>query len=106
MVWKNGSALCLQEALALAQYPSEVPSNRFNFFFVFCLFRVASVAYGCSQARGPIGTAAAGLHHSHGNAISEPRLCPMYSLRQHWILNPLSEARDRNCVIMDTSRVC
>ena len=25
------------------------------------------MAYGCSQARGGIGTAAAGLCHSHGN---------------------------------------
>ena len=33
--------------------------------FVFCLFRFA--AYGGSQARGPIGAVAAGLHHSHSN---------------------------------------
>ena len=26
--------------------------------------------------------------------------------RQHWILNPLSKARDRTCVRMDTSQVC
>ena len=35
------------------------------FFSFFCLFfRVAPVAYGDSQARGQIGAAAAGLHHS------------------------------------------
>ena len=28
-------------------------------------------ACGSSQARGPIGAAAAGLHHSHSNAGSE-----------------------------------
>ena len=28
-----------------------------------------SMAYGSSQARGQIGVAAAGLHHSHSNAI-------------------------------------
>ena len=27
------------------------------------------------------------------------------SLRQHWILNPLSEARNQICVLMDTSQV-
>ena len=31
-------------------------------------------AYGSSQARGRIGAAAAGLHHSHSNVGSEPQL--------------------------------
>ena len=51
-------------------------------------------AYGSSQARGPIGAAAASLCHSHSNAESEPRLWPNLSSRQRQILNPLSEARD------------
>ena len=45
-------------------------------FFVFCLFRATPTAYGGSQARAPIGATAAGLHHSHSNARSEPRLQP------------------------------
>ena len=49
----------------------------FGFFLSFCLFsRAAPVAYGGSQARGPIGAAATGLHHSDSNAGSEPRLQP------------------------------
>ena len=36
--------------------------NRLIFFL--CLFRAMPVAYGVSQARGPIGAAAAGLHYS------------------------------------------
>ena len=40
------------------------------------LFRAAPVAYGGSQARGPIGAIAAGLHHSHSNSRSEPHLRP------------------------------
>ena len=39
----------------------------FGFFFFFCLFAFSSAApatYGGSQARGPIGAAAANLHHS------------------------------------------
>ena len=51
----------------------------FIFYFYFCLFafsRVASVAYGDSQARGRIGTVATSLHQSHSNAESEPRLQP------------------------------
>ena len=33
-------------------------------FFFFCIFKAAPVAYGGSQARGPIGAVATGLHHS------------------------------------------
>ena len=45
---------------------------------MFFFFRAAPAAYGGSQARGPIGTIAAGLHHSHSNSNirSEPRLQP------------------------------
>ena len=33
-------------------------------------------------------------------------VCNLYpSSQQHWILNPLSEARDQTPVLMDTSRV-
>ena len=46
------------------------------FTFVFCPFRAAPAAHGGSQARGPIGAAASGLHHSHSNSGSEPCLRP------------------------------
>ena len=46
------------------------------FFSVFCLFRDTPTAYGGSQARGPIGAVAAGLHHSHSKAGSETHLRP------------------------------
>ena len=36
----------------------------------------APMAYGDSQARGRIGAVATGLHQSHSNAGSEPRLQP------------------------------
>ena len=33
-------------------------------------------------------------------------ICDLHhSLQQHWILNPLREARDRTHILMDTSRV-
>ena len=48
----------------------------FYLFFIFCPFRAAPVAYGGSQARGRIGDVAAGLHHSHSHAESEPCLQP------------------------------
>ena len=41
-----------------------------DFFFLLFFFSSAPVAYGDSQARGWIGAAAAGLHHSHSNAGS------------------------------------
>ena len=47
---------------------------------VFCLFRAIPTAYGGSQARGPIGAVATGLHHSHSNARSEPCLRPIPQL--------------------------
>ena len=49
-----------------------------------CLFaffsRADPAAHGGSQARGRIGAVATGLHHSHSNAESEPRLRPMPQL--------------------------
>ena len=44
------------------------------FWFFFLLFRATPVAYGGSQARCRIEATAAGLHHSHSNARSGPRL--------------------------------
>ena len=46
----------------------------FIIFFFFLLFWAAPMAHGGSQARGLIGAATAGLHHSHGNAGSELHL--------------------------------
>ena len=62
--------------------------NMHNFFL--CLFRAAPVAYGGSQAKDQFGVVAAGLYHSS---------------QQHWILNPLSEARDQTCVLMGPSQI-
>ena len=51
------------------------PGTSFSFlFFLFFFLRAAPTAYGVSQARGPIGTATASLHHSHGHARSELHL--------------------------------
>ena len=46
------------------------------FLSFFCLSRATPTAYGGSQARGHIGAASAGLHHSHSNMGSELRLQP------------------------------
>ena len=44
-----------------------------NYLFFFSV-KDSPMAYGNSQARGQIGATAAGLHHSHSNAGSEPHL--------------------------------
>ena len=59
-------------------------------FFLSCFLGPAPTAYGGSQARGPIRAAATGLHHSS---------------QQCQILNPMNEARDQTCILMDPSRV-
>ena len=49
--------------------------HSFSFFF-FCHFRATPTVYGSSQARGWIKAVATGLHHSHSNIRSKPRLRP------------------------------
>ena len=44
-----------------------------------------------------------GQHYSHSNAGSEWCLQPKPQLCQSWILNPLSEAKDRTYTLMETS---
>ena len=86
-------------------------SGPFSFFFLsFFLggaLRTTPLAYGSFQARGQIGATSAGLYHSHSNAGSELCLCDLHHSSQLCrILNLLSEARDRTCVLMDPCRVC
>ena len=48
-----------------------------------------------------IATATQGASH-----ICVSHVCnPHHGSQQHWILNPQSEARDWNCILMDTSQV-
>ena len=61
---------------------------RFLKKYFFFLFRVPTVAYGYSQARGCIGAASATYTPAHSNAGS---------------FNPLSEARDQIHKLIDTS---
>ena len=63
------------------------------------------MAYGSSQARGRIGAAAAGLHHSESHAGSKLHLQPMPRSWRRWILHLLNGARDRTYILMDTSQV-
>ena len=75
-------------------------SSSSSFFFL--LFRATCAAYGNSQARGLIGAVATSLQHSHSHAGSNLHLWPM---PQCHILNLLSEAGNRTCILIDTSWV-
>ena len=74
-------------------------ANFLDVFFIFILFFLLCVAalaaYECSQARDPIGAAAAGLPHSHARSelYLQPTLC---SWPQRWILNPLIKRQGLN----------
>ena len=47
------------------------------------------------------------LAYTTATAVSDPNLVwdLHHSPQQHWILNPLSEARDQTCVLMGTSQI-
>ena len=79
-----------------------LPGKRKTFLFS----RATPSAHGGSQATGQIRAAASGLHHSHRNARSELHLRPLHhSSHQRQIPNPLSEARNRTCILMDDSQI-
>ena len=64
------------------------------------------MAYADSQARGPMGATATGLHHSgqqhQTRAASMTYAAACHNTRS---FNPLSEARDWTCILMNTSQV-
>ena len=61
------------------------------------------MAYGSFQARGLIGAVATNVYHSHSNAGSKSSLRPRPQITA--TLDPLNEARNRTCVLMDASQV-
>ena len=55
----------------------------------------------------PYGVESELLLLAYTTATSPSQVCNLYhSSRPCRMLNPLSEARDRTCVLMDTSQVC
>ena len=74
--------------------------------FIFC-FRATSAEYGSSQASDQIGAVAAGLATATATATQDPsHFCDLHqSSEEHWILNPLSKARDWIHILMDTNWV-
>ena len=65
----------------------------------------APLAYGRSQARGPIGTIVA-VHTTATATLDLRCICDLrHGSQQPQILNPLRKARDQTRVFMDTSQV-
>ena len=76
--------------------------------FFFCLLFFLGPhpqQYGGSKAKGRIGAVVASLCQSHSNARAKPRLQPIPQLTARLDPQSLSEARDRNFILMDTSWV-
>ena len=71
----------------------------------FVFFMTEPVAHGGSQAGGRIGVLATSLRHSHSNTTSKPHLWPTPPLMARWILNLLSRAGERTCILRDASQI-
>ena len=68
-------------------------------------FRAVPSAHGSSQARGQTGATAAGLHHSHISAGSEPSLQPTSQLMAKLDPGPTEQGQGSNPHPMDTSQI-
>ena len=85
-LWPAPDLLMLHLLLLLFPLSSFHITCTFFFFWSFCHF---PEAYEGSQTRGLIRATAAGLHESHSNPGSEPRLRPTYATAHgntltHW----------------------
>jgi len=78
-----------------------LPAGTLEFLFSDPFFRASPLTYGHSQTRGQIRAYATAT-----STRDQSRTCDLHhSSQQRQILNPLSEARDPTCILMDTSRI-
>ena len=70
-LWHVNRDFSLLPLPPLPHLPLPILWDNLSFFF---FFKATGAAYGSSQARGQITATAAGLHHSHSNIRSKPRL--------------------------------
>ena len=109
---------CLQETPLISQLPSQIlyiiyPFRWLTHRYVHCLSYISSLFFfffswpqlwhmEVPKARGQTGTAV----RAYTTATATPdtsHICNLHcSLRQRWILNPLTQARDRTCILTET----
>ena len=95
--------------LRSSHFPQRAIFPQWDIVFVFCccccclLFWAAPKAYESSQVRVQIGTGTAGLQQRH---IRAPSLRPTPRRMAMQILDSLSKARNRTCILMDSSQIC
>ena len=97
-----------QLAFNFSWYSKELSSLTVNIhsFFFFCLFRATLEAYGRFQAR--VESELEPLAFTTATATPDPScICDLHHSSQPCqIRDPLSEARDRTHILMDTSQDC
>ena len=71
-------------------FPIQIQDKDLKKNFFFCLFRATPIAYESPGLRS-------NLSYSSW-PTPQPKPC--------WIFNPLSKARDRTCILIDSSQVC
>ena len=93
---------CDLPALWLFQVPSLSPHKSSNWFVYFLFYGRTCSTYGSSLNRGQTGAAA--VAYATATATPDPScICDLcHSLWQHWILNPVREARDQTRIPTDT----
>ena len=89
---------------------SLIPSTEEDFFFVLFFFFLVFLGPYPQQMEVPRLGIKSELQlpaYTTATATWDPsRFCDLHhSSWQHWILNPLSEARNRTCILMDTSQI-
>ena len=100
-IYTNIEPLCCTPETNKMLYVNYTSTTTRTIFFSFFLMATPT-ACRSSQATGQIGAAAA--VYTTATTIPDPsRICDLcHSLQQHWILNPLSEARDQILILTDT----
>ena len=102
--------ICIRIAVYLKAVQNNIPYGFFLFLFSFLFFlffnflglyllHMEFPRQGVEPELPLLATATAAWDPSH--------ICDLYhNSQQCQILNPLSEARDRTCILMDSSQVC
>ena len=102
-LWQGFHAVGGKAATLEGPEGEEMFAEFFGFFFFFCFCFLGPCLWHMEVPR-------LGVKRELAYATATRNQYPIYDLHhspwQHQILNPLSEARDRTRIFMDTSRIC